>query len=293
MSWVRYVRMPGYEPLEVNYTAGLNAYSSQLSAPDNINIHPGYTSVSANWARVNGATQYLITISGNGMQPIYQHTNVSNINISSGLQAGSQYKFSIEPIQNGIKGPSAERDFVTLSEPSANLQISNQLQAVPSPSPSPSLSTILSNCDNCTDNDSCTGCAGMPVCLNKKCQVCDPNGRITSDSLCHGYGYVCSEVNGEPACQLCNKFGDKSNQMCRTGYGNEYHCDMPSGLCVKNSYSGGGGTLQASAPLGVSPAPSPKPKSNKEVYIALGIALLLVVVITILFFLFLHTIGKQ
>ena len=192
----------------ISYTPpGFTASGVTLTAPTNVNIHPGYTSVSANWSKVNDADQYLVTITG-GKTPINQHTNTTNINISSGLEHGTKYSMTIEAIKGGVKGPDVSKYFTTL--------------AIPSPTPSPPPGE---ECENCTDDASCVSCIGKPLCVDGTCKVCKPNSVITSESACYSDNYICSD---KAICEKCD-----TSKSCQIGYGQEYECNTTTGKCQK------------------------------------------------------------
>ena len=232
-----------YEP----FTAYDNG--SKLAAPTNVNIHPGYTSVSANWNTVKGAGQYIVSITDDDGISIHQHSSTNNIYIDSGLDHGTQYKMSIKAINGGVQGFVASYSFNTLAVP-------------PSPSPSTSTSPV-DMCTSCVDNDSCTYCAGKPFCAQEECQSCDLTSVITTDSDCYQYRYICASEDSRAKCEKCNTLDDtKATQMCQRGYGQDYSCNMDTGKCEQAEVS-----------------PSSKSSTNWGLIIGLIIGILIAVIL--------------
>ncbi len=214
-----------YEPFTAAYDNGgftAQAESSKLAAPTNVNIHPGYTSVSANWNAVKGADQYIVTITGDDGISIPQHSSTNNIYIDSGLDHGTKYKISIKAINGGVQGLATLDSFDTLEAP-----------------PSPSPATVpVDMCTSCVDDDSCTSCAGKPFCAQEECQTCDPTGVITTDSDCYQYKYICVGEDSGVQCEKCNTLDEtKAAQMCQRGYGDDYSCNMDTGKCEQAEVS--------------------------------------------------------
>jgi len=209
-----------YEPFTVAYDIGdLPGFtaSNTLTAPTDLRIRADYTSVSATWSKVDGADRYLVSITSDPSVSIQQQTTSTDIYIDN-LKQGTGYKMTVVALVGGIKSPETSQYFQTLTP-----------QSPPPPSPSPS---PVDHCHNCTDDDSCTSCTGKPFCTNGTCQICNPNGLITTDSDCYQRGYVCVMNDNESGCEKCT-----DSEKCKLNYGDEYSCNMSTGKCEKTPVS--------------------------------------------------------
>jgi len=197
---------------------------TQLVAPTNINIHPGYTSVSANWNIVDDATQYIVTITSDTGTNISINTVNNYVYIESGLSGDETYKMTVLALNGDVKGPYTSKNFTTLVKP----------QDIPETSP-------VDVC-SCIDKD-CSSCVGKPVCVNGNCAVCDPNTLIPVGSECYNKKYVCVPeyvlLNGDEGPSGCYKChspntplpNPKGDISCKMGYGDNYYCNTDTGTC--------------------------------------------------------------
>ena len=174
-------------------------YSNSVKTPENINIYPGITSVSASWDRNPAVDKYNVRISGSGVD-MSDDVDRNRVFVPSGLSPNADYTISITAYSGVIPSRTFSREFRTLPEPifqSAPVVMEETPVQPPPPveeiDPCACLTDL--DCFNCPYNNLCSAgrcvecidkCMGGKVCNDGMCVNCG------SDLEC-GYGFICKD----------------------------------------------------------------------------------------------------
>lgn len=234
-----------YEPFEL-----VKPKSNTLS---NIRVYPGLTSATIIWdVPQQEFEDYYVVVAGDDKVETYVH-NDNTFYIRSGLTPNTVYNVEIYSRNGEDYNLEYTTSFTTaIGDP---IEEEQEEQDV---------------CTMCEDNDGCIPCEGTPFCFDGRCFDCDPSQQIGTNSRCYSKKHVCVDNSGTPACGLCNSDPANTDELCKTGYGDGYKCNLETGECI------------------VPPSPTPDaPKSYlRPILVISGVVgmILLVLILMIIYF---------
>lgn len=173
-------------------------YSNSVKTPENINIYPGITSVSASWDLNPSVDNYNVRISG-GSVNITDYVDRNRVFVPSGLSPNTDYTISITAYSGVIPSRTLTKNFRTLTEPIFQ-SVPVVMEETPSQPPpveeiDPCVCSTDIDCFNCPYNNLCSAgrcvecidkCMGGKVCNDGMCVNC------MSDLEC-GDGFICGD----------------------------------------------------------------------------------------------------